>query len=344
MITLRLFHQSDPFHPIDARRLNEAEELAVGRAVEGGWTIDDPDRALSRRHCVLALQDERLTVRDLSANGVFLGPERQRLPADQPTAIAPGDSLHLGEFVIVVGGPEMSTGSAFDAPFNRPVLQSVAVDRTAVAAPSDWADAAPSAAPPSHGSLLDAFCAGARLDASAFAGEDPVEVMKRLGGVYQQMVLGLADLMNERTSIKSEYRLERTTVGSAGNNPFRWAPPQRVAVDLLRTREDAFLCGPAAVADSFADMKKHLLCMLAGLRATVGATIDGLAPEAAEESLKGQSFLLKNRAGAAWAEYQRLWSEFRRQAEDSSDSAINRAFRDAYEARLRELDALDARP
>jgi type VI secretion system FHA domain protein len=190
--------------------------------------------------------------------------------------------------------------------------------------------------------MLEAFCAGARLDASSFSGEDPAEVMRRLGAVYQQMVLGLADLMNERTSVKTEYRLERTTVRAEGNNPFRWAPAQRVAVDLLRPRDDGFLSGPAAVKVSFEDLKKHLLCMLAGLRAALASTLDSLSPEAVEGQMGGRSFLT-NRGGAAWHEYGRLYAEFRRRAGDDPDSPINREFRAGYGRRLQELDAMSTR-
>lgn len=350
MITLRLFRQTDPFRPLESRTLDEGE-LSIGRAPGEGWTIEDPERALSRQHCVIALREGQLSLCDTSANGVFVGADRKRAPAGQPTPIAAGETLRLGDFLIVVDAPADPTleaprgeapaaGTAFDAPFTRPILQPGPVDEAALAAPTDWAQPTAAAEAPSDGSLLEAFCAGARLDASAFAGEEPGEVMRRLGGVYQQMVLGLADLMSERTSVKAEYRLDRTTVRAEGNNPFRWAPAQRVAVDLLRVRDDGFLSGRQAVTASFEDLKTHLLCMLAGLRAAVGATFDGLAPEAAEEALKGQSFVLKNRAQAAWAEYQRLYAEFRARADDDPDSPINQAFRAAYQDRLRELDAM----
>ena len=48
----------------------------------------------------------------------------------------------------------------------------------------------------------------------------------------QVVVLGMTDLMDERTSVKADYRMDRTTVRAEGNNPFKWARPQRLAVDL----------------------------------------------------------------------------------------------------------------
>lgn len=339
-VTLRLFASSEPFREIDRRDLSGGE-LVVGREPDRGWKVPDVERSVSRAHCIFALQAGRLTVRDTSSNGVFLGERRERLAPGQPVAILPGDTVRLGGFMIVVEAADAELDQAFDAPFNAPLLKPVVISEGAASVPSSWQGADGEAMlPPSDGSLLDAFCAGARMDASAFADEDPAEVMRSLGAVYQQMILGLGDLMNERTSVKTEYRMSRTTVSAEGNNPFKWAPAQRVAADLLRPRGSGFLAGPAAVKASFEDMKKHLLCTMAGLRAAVAAGIDGLAPSEAEARLKGQSMMLKNRDAMAFAEYAKLHAEFREQADTDPDSAVNQAFRAAYERQLLDLDAM----
>ena len=204
--------------------------------------------------------------------------------------------------------------------------------------PSDAA--APAAPPPG---LFEAFCAGARLDPAALAGEDPAALMERLGVVYRHMVLGLSDVLGERTALKNEYRMVRTTVQADQNNPFKWAPPQKVATELLRSANEGFLDGPAAVAESYQDVKKHLLCMLAGLRAALSSSLETLAPARMEEAIKDQSFVLKPRAAVAWAEYVKVYGQFRREAEDSADSPVNREFRAAYEKQLDELDRMALR-
>lgn len=348
MVTLRLFHQSDPFRQIASRALAEGE-LTIGRDAAADWIIADPDRAVSRLHCVVALKDGRISLRDTSSNGVFIGEARARMAPLEPAQVSLGETFRLGDFMIVIDGPQVDTpapnGGGFDAPFNQPMLKDAAVRGEDVSVPTEWFRAdAPSepVRPLADGSLLEAFCAGARLDASAFSGEDPLEVMRRLGAVYQQMVLGLADLMGERTTLKTEYRMTRTTVHAEGNNPFKWAPAHRVAVDLLRARDDGFLSGPGAVKASFEDLKKHLLCILAGLRAALGATLDNLDPAGIEEALKARTFVLQGRAAAAWGEYVKLYADFRQEAGDNPDSPANRAFRAAYERQLQELDSLSA--
>ena len=165
--------------------------------------------------------------------------------------------------------------------------------------------------------------------------------MHNLGAVYQQMVLGLGDLLSERTTVKNEYRMVRTTVRPEGNNPFKWSPPSLVAVDLLRSNQPGFLKGPTAVKDSFEDIKKHLLCVLAGLRAAVSSTMTTLSPENVESRLSGAGFALGgSKAARAWAEFVRLHAEVRKQADDNPDSQINRDFRTAYERQLAALDSI----
>ena len=135
----------------------------------------------------------------------------------------------------------------------------------------------------------------------------------------------------------------RTTVAADDNNPFKWATPQKVASQLLLTPEEGYLDGPQAVVGAFTDLKKHLLCLLAGLRAALGSTLDALAPGQAEARGKGKGSMMKSRDAAAWAEYGRLHEAFRKEADDNPDSPVNRAFRSAYERQLAELDGMSQR-
>jgi predicted component of type VI protein secretion system len=330
MFTLRLFHQDEPFQQIEARELADGA-LCVGRDASADWALPDESRTLSRRHCTFVVDEGKLLLRDGSANGVFMGQARTRLAHDHPTPVAPGESIRLGDYMIVV---EAAAAQAAEA---RPAL-AVAADEPAEI-PTNWPSAPQERPVVADASLMEAFCAGARLDASAFSGEDPAQVMRRLGAVYQQMVLGLASLMTERTIAKTEYNLERTTLRAGGNNPFRWAPAERVAVDLLRPREDGFLSGAAAVQLSFSDLNKHLVCTLAGVRASVAATWAALDPARFDEAGKGGiNFALKNRSAEAWGRYVEAYGEARKQADDEQSPA-NQAFREAYEAQRQALES-----
>ncbi|HEY5072126.1 MAG TPA: type VI secretion system-associated FHA domain protein TagH [Caulobacteraceae bacterium] len=359
MTTLRLFHRNDPFREVGARQL-DCGELSIGRDPGAGWAINDPAMTLSRSHCVVSLDQGRLTLRDTSSNGVFLGREKLRAPRDAAVPVV-ADTIHLGEFLIVVepGDPPPAAsagadGAALEAPFDRPILASANPDASAMAVPSRWASedddsaqtpdraaATPDSTPPGEGALLESFCAGAHLEVSAFSGEDPAEVMRRLGAVYQQMVLGLVELMDERTSVRGEFRMDQTTVKADGNNPFRWASAERVAVDLLRVSGSGFLIGPSAVKASFVDVKKHLACILAGMRGALETVIEGLNPKAVERELGAPSFLGR-RAASYWSAYLERHEQLRRLSHEDREGPISQGFRGAYERQLNQLDAAGA--
>ena len=307
MVTLKLFRHDDPTHEIERRALVEGE-LSIGRDSDADWIICDPTKALSRLHCVLAMRDGTLTLRDLSTNGVFLG-DGARAPASVPVAIEPGAALSLGDFMLLVEAARQEPAST---PMPGPLPVEGEGRQT--------------------GALLEAFCAGAGIDPSVFSGDDPVEVMRRLGAVYRQMVAGLSDLTNERTRIKSAHGLERTSVQALDNNPFRWAPAQRVGVDLLRERHDGFLTSEAAVESSFDDLKLHQRAMAAGQTAAIAAVLQALSPDQVAERSKGQSFL-KNRQVALWAEYLELHAEM---SDPGPGGPVAAALRAAYERALAE--------
>jgi predicted component of type VI protein secretion system len=345
MVTLRLFHVADPFRPIESRSF-DGGELQLGRDPGLDWPINDTACELSRRHCLLRVSEEGVHVRDLSANGVFVGRERRRLPRDVDTLLAADDVIHLGQFMITLDFARTPANdraaSPVDAPFHAPMLQEPSISAEDFVIRGDWPEEAPPAtrSPLPDVALLEAFCDGAGLDPSHFVGEDMQEVARRAGAVYRQTVLGLADLMGERSSLKGEYGMNRTTVGAANNNPFKWAEPHRVAVDILRSGNGPFLSGGAAVNASFEDLKKHLLCLMAGSRAAVAAAFEDVSPAMVEEQTKGHALLFK--AEGCWREFQKRFESAVSDARENPQGPVNRAFKDAYERHARALEGLSA--
>jgi predicted component of type VI protein secretion system len=351
MVTLRLFHSADPFRPIAERTLG-GDEIQVGRDPAADWPVEDAACELSRRHCALRLTASGVIVRDMSANGVFIGRDRKRLQRDVDTALPRDATIHLGQFIIAldwadaVGAPANDhasvEGAGIDAPFHSPMLREPALSARDFEVRSVWTEvsqvAAPSRLPDAV--LLEAFCDGAGIDPSLFAGEDPGEVLRRAGVAYQQTVLGLCDLMSERTSLKTEYKMDRTTVSAENNNPFKWTEPQRVAVDLLRSGNGAFLGDGAAITQSFQDLKKHLLCLMAGSRAAVAALFEEMAPRAIEAGLRSNALMLQSKPEACWRAFRDKHAALVADATDNPQSGVNQAFKQGYERQVRKFDGL----
>ncbi|WP_375391923.1 type VI secretion system-associated FHA domain protein [uncultured Sphingomonas sp.] len=328
MYMLQLFDEADAIQPVDARLIREGV-LRIGRDASADWPIADPDCALSRAHCEVSADADGLSLTALGANGVFDDLSGERLPDGAPTPLPLPSAFRLGRFRIVAThaphGDEPIDGAR--TVVLRPPLGS------STEVPSDWADGdAPPAAPAGEGSLLDAFCRGAGLDPSQLSGEDAAEIMARIGAVYRQMVLGVGDLMAERDRARGLYQLTRTTIGGADNNPFKWAPTQRLAVDLLLAGSDSFLSGPAALRASFRDIKQHLVASFAGLNASLRAAVASFDPAALDKAAEGRGSLLKGRAAVQMEEVARRHADLVQQLADGTAGSLDRAFVAAYDA------------
>jgi predicted component of type VI protein secretion system len=326
MLLLRLFHQSDPVQPVGAHMLRDGMTI-VGRDPAADWPIPDADCEISRHHLEFAYREGNLVLRPLGANGVFLEGGVDRLPDGEEVPLALGDAITFGKYRLVVDS----------IPF--PARSGASFDRTMVFAapfgekrevPTEWLDPGELPCLNVHESLLEAFCEGAKLDVSALSDEEPIEIMRRAGAIYRQMVLGLGDLVSERSIAKADLHMDRTTIDARDNNPFKWAPTRRLAMDLLLGQEAGFLSGPAAIKASFEELKQHMLGTLSGFGAAMRAALDLVSPGAIEKRLEGQSLFLKSRPASAWAEYEKAHAALQTQVLDGGGGPVNDAFVTAY--------------
>jgi len=331
---LRLFENVAPDQPVDARLLREGS-ITIGRDSSADWVLTDNERRLSRRHLDIAVEDGRLALRVRGSNGVFDDDTGERLDDDRTLQLGVPAALRFGGYRLVVDHAAQS--GAEDGNLGQTLILSPPLGSSA-AIPTDYTDSASTSLGSGDGSLLDAFCQGAGLEPSAFALEDPIDVMRRAGAVYRQMILGVGDLMAEREHVRAQYRIARTTIGGAGNNPFKWGPTQRLAIDLLLAEGRGFLSGPAALESSFGDIKKHLIATFRGLHATLRAAIAAFDPAPLLAQTSHRTNLLQSRAAADCAELARRHGDLLCQIEGGADGSLNATFVEAYDAAVTEIE------
>jgi type VI secretion system FHA domain protein len=75
-------------------------EFAIGRGAENDWALADPERVISKRHCVLAYRLGGWQIADFSRNGTFLNRESEPIGQAQPREVRDGDRLRLGPYEI----------------------------------------------------------------------------------------------------------------------------------------------------------------------------------------------------------------------------------------------------
>jgi predicted component of type VI protein secretion system len=325
MISLSLYPRSDRSRLLDVRDLASGPIL-IGRGDGADWVLEDPDCLLSRVHCRLESCGGLTTLTDLSGNGVFLDEATERCERGKLVTLVPGQSFTLGKYRLVL---------TEDGRRDEAQEPEVAVPESATAAA--WGEHSTE-----QGPLLEAFCHAARLDSSAIAAEDPVEVMARLGAVYRELIAGLAELMHER-SLAKDHLPQHTTVTWTGNNPFRWASAARLKTDLLKSKREGFMPGAEAVAATYLDIRQHADCVTAGLQAMTQSAIAALAPETIETRLQGRrsTVLPGSRAALAWREYSVVHQELQSRAAALEPGFANADFRRGYLAKLSQRPADD---
>lgn len=101
--------------------------LSIGRGPGNDWVLPDPDRHLSKTHCVVSIENGRVVLTDVSTNGVHINGARQATSRDSRTVLTDGDDFRLGDYTITVAetsdqraDPRAATRGGYDDPFDGP--------------------------------------------------------------------------------------------------------------------------------------------------------------------------------------------------------------------------------
>ncbi len=76
--------------------------LSIGRAAGNDWVLADPERHLSKTHCMITAADGRYLLTDVSTNGVFVNGSATRVPRDGQVELTEGDEVRFGEYLLIV--------------------------------------------------------------------------------------------------------------------------------------------------------------------------------------------------------------------------------------------------
>jgi type VI secretion system protein ImpI/type VI secretion system protein len=121
--------------PPETKRVNGGE-FRIGRGLDNDWVMPDPDKLLSKKHCVVAYRNGGWAIADTSTNGTFLNRDAEPLGAGQVRSLADGDRIRFGAYEIEVrieqeqsfaaaprsGGYGIPAASPFDDPFGDDVF------------------------------------------------------------------------------------------------------------------------------------------------------------------------------------------------------------------------------
>jgi len=102
MSTLTLTVLRSPDAVVAERRQIHGGELTIGRSNESDWTLADPAKSLSRKHCTLRFLAGGWQIEDRSVNGTFVNYATAPVGQSQVQPLQDGDRLRLGDYEIEV--------------------------------------------------------------------------------------------------------------------------------------------------------------------------------------------------------------------------------------------------
>src|SRR5262249_18127335 len=74
--------------------------IDIGRAADLDWTLPDPTRFISNKHCEIRYKDGGYWLHDVSTNGTFLNGADHRMQA--PHRLRNGDRFTVGHYRVAV--------------------------------------------------------------------------------------------------------------------------------------------------------------------------------------------------------------------------------------------------
>lgn len=342
----------DPFAPLDPPRAPSAPP-AVQVAPAGGGTFDDliPSTAPPSIDQFFGLRPgERDPLADFMADVV--------VPRDRETGrgvvLATDPMSMFSDFV--PARAESSAPTADDVPELRAAFTPPPRATTPPAAGLCTTGETPRVAPFSSTcapatdrdalqvaarELWAALCEGAGVSIEPVQGITP-ELMRAVGSLLHASVAGTLQLMAVRANAKHELRAEVTVIQAGNNNPLKFSPDARSALEqILQPPMRGFLAGPAAMTDAMHDLVGHAIGTMAGTRAALEGVLDRFTPQRLEAKLSVNSVLDSvlpmNRKAKLWALYLQHFDAIRNEAQDDFHSLFGRAFLAAYEQQLERL-------
>ena len=165
--------------------------------------------------------------------------------------------------------------------------------------------------------------------------------MVRMGTVLKMMIVGLREILMTRTSIKSEFRIDQTTISAGGNNPLKFSiSPEQAIEAMIKPTTRGYLEAGEATEQALKDIKAHEIAMVTGMEAALKGVLQKLDPaELVEKIESGRGFgnILKGKKALYWEVYEKMYGEISDQAENDFHELFSREFARAYKGQLEKL-------
>ncbi|MEJ1464386.1 MAG: type VI secretion system-associated FHA domain protein TagH [Candidatus Sedimenticola sp. (ex Thyasira tokunagai)] len=196
---------------------------------------------------------------------------------------------------------------------------------------------------PSSTSSVDALkilLKGANMESLEVAPEESEALLETIGELMREMVGGLMEVLRARAEIKSEFRMQLTTIRPVENNPLKFSAGVDEALrNLLAPQSDAYLPPRVALNEAMDNIEAHQLAVMAGMQAALSAMLKRFEPGTLERYFenKGGRSLLGSKKSWYWEQFEEKYKEVLSEAEDNFQDLFGEEFARAYQDQTAKL-------
>ena len=195
-------------------------------------------------------------------------------------------------------------------------------------------------APNSDLASLNKLLEGAGLQPLDIPAQQADEVLRLIGSIMREMVSGVMEILRARADIKSEFRMQLTTIRPVENNPLKFSVGVEDAMrHLLGSTNSAYLPPLESVCQAIVDIQAHQMAVMAGMQAALSAMLQKFEPKALEDyfARKGGRSILESKKAWYWEQYGEKHKELLMEAEDNFQDFFGEEFARAYESQITKL-------
>jgi type VI secretion system FHA domain protein len=187
-----------------------------------------------------------------------------------------------------------------------------------------------------HEELAALFCKAAGIEAGpSLPPEEVAELLRAAGAFIREITAGLMAMLRGRMEMKNQFRVSRTIIRTAGNNPLKFSLTAEDALKLLFVdKKPGFLPAVEAVQQGCRDIMQHELAATAANQAALIAILKQFDPEKFNQQFK-DGFVLQKKS-KCWDMYCRAYPELVTKAQDNF---YGEDFAQAYEQQMQKIKA-----
>ncbi|WED22942.1 type VI secretion system-associated FHA domain protein TagH [Vibrio sp. JC009] len=187
---------------------------------------------------------------------------------------------------------------------------------------------------------MQSLLRGARIEQLNIPETSSEQVLETSGELLRDSLDGLMQMLRARAEVKSEFRMEQTTIRAVENNPLKFSVTVDEALrQMLMPTSSAYLPPKEAMHEALNDIEAHQLAIMAGVQAALSAMLKRFEPEQLRNQFDKKSGrgLLETKKAWYWEQYEDKYKEILTEAEDSFQELFGEAFSKAYQEQVERL-------